>query len=460
MKTEILFLLCFIGHISIFAQTTPIPDSSFEQALIDEGIDNNGLNGNIQNSDASQVIILNIDSLGINSLDGIEAFINLQTLSAQGNNLISVNLATNNNLEILNLSYNQLSAIDLNSNPSLVNLNLEGNAFTTINLTNLPLLEDLSIGGNLLTSLDVTHNPLLSVLEIWNIFSHENSNQISNIDLSNNPLLFRFLCTRNQLTDLDLSNNTELYSLSCGENNLTELDLSNNPNLFQLSCDNNQLTELDVAHLSLGILNCYDNQIDFLDLEASTNLVQLWCSNNGLDSLVLPATSFVLGIIVDNNNLKHLDISHMGLVQDIRCENNNLEYLNIKNGLNTFIESFSALNNPMLSCVLVDDVDYANTNFSNAVDQQVQFSEDCQLVSVEEWSEPDNPLVFPNPFTTILYSKIDTQIKEILVYNNLLHLVHAAKGFPLDLNYLPPGNYFIGINTESEKFVSKVVKLD
>lgn len=58
---------------------------------------------------------------------------------------------------------------------------------------------------------------------------------------------------------LDLSNDgiadlkgiedfTALTDLFCYDNQLTELDLSNNPNLFELNCRNNLLTRLDVRN--------------------------------------------------------------------------------------------------------------------------------------------------------------------------------------------------------------------
>ena len=41
---------------------------------------------------------------------------------------------------------------------------------------------------------------------------------------------------------------TALTDLFCNDNQLTELDLSNNPNLFELNCRNNLLTSLDVRN--------------------------------------------------------------------------------------------------------------------------------------------------------------------------------------------------------------------
>jgi Leucine-rich repeat (LRR) protein len=55
------------------------------------------------------------------------------------------------------------------------------------------------------------------------------------------------LCNHNQLTDIDMSANPVLQILSCAYNQLTILDVSANPELQDLSCSYNQLTGLDVS---------------------------------------------------------------------------------------------------------------------------------------------------------------------------------------------------------------------
>jgi len=49
-------------------------------------------------------------------------------------------------------------------------------------------------------------------------------------------------CHENQLTALDVSNNPMLEELSCSENLLTKLDVSKNPALTGMVCSNNQFT--------------------------------------------------------------------------------------------------------------------------------------------------------------------------------------------------------------------------
>ncbi|MEL7005098.1 MAG: hypothetical protein AAFN93_20515 [Bacteroidota bacterium] len=59
-----------------YGQTTSISDPNFEQDLVDQGIDSNGLTGNIVNSDAEAINTLNLLRTDITDLAGLEAFVN------------------------------------------------------------------------------------------------------------------------------------------------------------------------------------------------------------------------------------------------------------------------------------------------------------------------------------------------------------------------------------------------
>ena len=67
-KITLLFAVCCLTTTMLNAQTTAIPDANFEQALIGLGIDSNGLNGNILNSDAQSVFTLNVNNKNISNL--------------------------------------------------------------------------------------------------------------------------------------------------------------------------------------------------------------------------------------------------------------------------------------------------------------------------------------------------------------------------------------------------------
>ena len=81
---------------------------------------------------------------------------------------------------------------------------------------------------------------------------------------------------------------SKLTDLLCGDNNLTELDVSENPELVRLICYNNSLTSLNLnKNTKLGSLNCNNNKLTVLDLRENKSLWWLRCNNNCLTSLDL-----------------------------------------------------------------------------------------------------------------------------------------------------------------------------
>lgn len=144
------------------------------------------------------------------------------------------------------------------------------------------------------------------------------------------------ICNQNLLTTVDLSNNINLKVLHIYECQLTELNLTQNPLIEYLFCNSNKLTTLDLSkNLNLLTLHCYDNRLTFLDISQNTGLLNLDCGYS--------------------NQLTSLDVSHCKSLNFLFCDNNLLECLNVKNGNNGAIELLEAYNNPKLECVKVDD---------------------------------------------------------------------------------------------------------
>ena len=73
-------------------------------------------------------------------------------------------------------------------------------------------------------------------------------NNLTELDVSENPELGRLICYNNSLTSLNLNKNTKLRSLNCNNNKLTVLDLRENKSLWWLRCNNNCLTSLDLRN--------------------------------------------------------------------------------------------------------------------------------------------------------------------------------------------------------------------
>ena len=98
-------------------------------------------------------------------------------------------------------------------------------------------------------------------------------NNVKILDLSNKDIsdlsgvedfaeLQKLYCQSNQLIELNLSNNAYLEILNCSKNSIIDLDLSNNTFLKELSCKTNQLTGLNLKNgnnENLRLIDASDN---------------------------------------------------------------------------------------------------------------------------------------------------------------------------------------------------------
>jgi hypothetical protein len=133
--------------------------------------------------------------------------------------------------------------------------------------------------------------------------------------------------------------------------------------------------------VALISLHCYNTNIASLDLTTNTLLQNLLTYSTELTSLDLSNNIALTNLSCNNNLITSLDLSTQTGLTSISCRNNALTSLNIKNGNNTNITTFDATINPSLTCIEVDDVAYADTNFTN-IDAQTSFSENCSVIQL------------------------------------------------------------------------------
>lgn len=135
------------------------------------------------------------------------------------------------------------------------------------------------------------------------------SNQLSKLDLSNNPDLEHVYCASNLLTELDITRCYKLKSLNCEKNKLESLDLSGNPELINLYSRHNMLTQLDVSHnTKLIFIETFDNQLTSFDCTMLKDLEFLHIDYNKLTTLDMSQNPNLQGngFVVANNQLDYL----------------------------------------------------------------------------------------------------------------------------------------------------------
>ncbi|MFD2550837.1 T9SS type A sorting domain-containing protein [Bizionia sediminis] len=378
----LLILALFATSNTIFSQnTTNIIDPNFEQALIDLGIDTNGFNGTILNTDAAMVTALNVFEKNISSLEGIEAFENLTYLSAYNNNIATLNLSANLQLEIVDVESNNLQTLNISQNANIKELYVANNQLEVLEIGHLVGLELLSCSLNNLTQLNVSQNTNLEVL--W--------------------------CYNNALSTLDVTNNQLLQTLACGDNYLDNLNVSQNHSLHTLMAPNNNLNAIAFNnHSVISYLDISGNRFSELDLSENNSLVRLFIENNQISNLDLFHAPNLMLLFASGNQLENLDVSLNTALRFVRLANNNLQTLDIRNNSNQTISMFSTLGNTNLSCIMVDNVDAdyllnwtidANSNF-------VQSSTACNALSLNPSEEnKTNLVVYPNPASNVINIK-------------------------------------------------------
>ncbi len=410
-----------------FGQYTSIPDSMFEQRLIDLGYDT------IHDGQVLTADIVNIDTLilenphiqgtfsftygPISDLTGIEDFSNLTYLDCSGGN--------------------QIDTLDLSQNPTLTYLNCSG----------WWLVRHL-------LSLNISLNTALSHLNC-------NSNLLSVLDLSQNTNLTFLNCRDNELQILDLSQNIGLVNLDCGRDeslqtlysgnpvtHLTNLDLSQNINLTSLNCSGNALSSLDLSqNINLTSLNCADNQLQILDLSQNIDLVNLDCGNDIWESF-------------DNTNqLTNLDLSQNINLTSINCYGNSLSNLDIRNGNNTNIGYFDSRSNDSLFCISVDDSTWSVNNWTN-IDSHTNFSNDCNPSTIGIIEIEKNLSVYPNPTNesvTISVNNFNGNIKTE-VYDLIGNKLQTTNKTTISLNDYSKGIYILKVTYDDRVEEVKVIK--
>lgn len=187
----------------------------------------------------------------VQSLQGIEYFYNLSSLSLYGHEYLSrVDLSQNNRLEKLIFLYGDLLEIKLPTSSSLKEIDLFGNSLSKLDLSNCKNLTKLCLDMNGFEKIDLSKLTKLKHLTLAN-------NYLSSIDLSNNTNLEYLELEHNKLKTVDLSNNTALQSLDISGNNIEKFDAKNFNQLFEIFSD--ESTDVTVYYSSTNDKNSTTN---------------------------------------------------------------------------------------------------------------------------------------------------------------------------------------------------------
>ena len=236
------------------------------------------------------------------------------------------------NINILRLIDNDISEVDLSGNTFLADLRLTDNLLEKIELKDLTNLKVLKLTGNKLISIDLSKQSLLEELFIA-------LNNLTNISVSNSPNLRKLVFYENGIESINLIANTQLLLLDGSDNNLrNQVDLSNNALLEQVFLSSNSIDSIQFSTQS---------QIKILDLNFNLALQSIDLTNlSEVENINLQLTQLSGDLsIEDNPKLEILNLSKNSLQSLTAGSNiNTLRILNIsENSLNTALPRFPNL---------------------------------------------------------------------------------------------------------------------
>ena len=480
---------------------TLIPDSTFEQILINQSIDSDGvLNGQVYTADINTITSLVITSSGITDLTGLQDFIALTYLDLTGNNITTIDVSKNVLLDRLDVSNNNLTSIDISSNTRIKTLFISNNKISNINFGTNNVMLYIRAENNLLEHLDVSSMGSLQLLDLRN-----NLLKSLNVANSNNGAIIssRFNILGNtsldcvQVSDLNYANTTWVnketitsYSTDCS----TTWTVMTNPTtttallaITGLDADNDGNITIAEAAAYTGTLNLSGSGItDVEGLQAFTNITTLDISGNGITDLSpLTSSTFTViakstgatktvaknttmalqNIILNNNNFEVIDLGSLTNLKVVKLNDNaNLVTVNMQNGTNANITEFNSENTPNLSCILVDDPNaaYLTTWTKDSKNTFVANEAQCrsEVLSIDNFDITNALTLYPNPVKDYLNIKLSNQleIKNIKIYNMIGKMVNETKNLEVDFTKMAKGIYLLKIITNKGITTKKIIK--
>lgn len=433
--------------------------SSLEGSTIFEGylrLTNNPMITSLE-AFSSQTGFLNIriDGCdGITDLSGLEGVTSINTLELRENanlqNILALSNVSGRMTEIdidFNASLSSLSGLEgihsvfesihVGRNSSLENLNgLSGltNEISPQNAVSLvinghALLNDISGLTNLdyttLSVVGIFNNSALSKCDVASICGY--------IDLGS-PL---------QIENNEVGCNTvaevveDCATVDIPDANFLSTLLNHNP---IIDTDGDNAIQYGEAEIFNGTLEASNMNInDFSGLEAFINITGFNGASNEIVTLRLDDNTALTSVIFENNSL--------------------LEAVNLKNGNNTNISNFQGLNCPNLQFVCVDDVSFAETNFTN-IDAQVAFTTDCGFLAVPTFDIQKNVTMFPNPVSEKLQIRVAEGVvfEKATLYSILGEELFFTSEENVDCSQLAAGIYFVEVTTDRGSISKKIVK--
>lgn len=304
----------------VFWDGGTIPDNRFrEYVLINFDTDHNGT---IDQTEADAVTEMCLNPLVINEDKTKPEITSLQGISYFQN--LETLMLTSNEIKLTDLSY-------LSQNGKLKQLAIDNSELLTqLDLSVVPTLERFIYTGTKLKSL-ILDNPELKEAYLYNDdWKGEGHSGLTQLVFSARTTnLETLVISDNFITKIDLSHLVNLKKVSISCKNLSSLNLPASLKLTELAywgktkfpgnlADFPNLTRLSIRGVETP-----------LDLSKNSKLKDLDCSYNGLTRLDVSVLPDLEKLVCDGNELISLDLSRNPRLKELECSNNKLPELDV-----------------------------------------------------------------------------------------------------------------------------------
>ena len=304
----------------VFWDGGTIPDNRFrEYVLINFDTDHNGT---IDQTEADAVTEMRLNPLVINEDKTKPEITSLQGISYFQN--LETLMLTSNEIKLTDLSY-------LSQNGKLKHLAIDNSELLTqLDLSVVPTLERFIYTGTKLKSL-ILDNPELKEAYLYNDdWKGEGHSGLTQLDFSARTTnLETLVISDNFITKIDLSHLVNLKKVSISCKNLSSLNLPASLKLTELAywgktkfpgnlADFPNLTRLSIRGVETP-----------LELSKNPKLKDLDCSYNGLTRLDVSVLPDLEKLVCDGNELVSLDLSRNPRLKELECSNNKLPELDV-----------------------------------------------------------------------------------------------------------------------------------
>ena len=284
---------------------------------------------------------INVDSLNIKSLKGIEYFTSLASLGCDDNQLTSLDISKNTKLNWLSCEGNKLTSLDLTNNPEMNRLWCDNNHLVSLDFNQNAKLEKCYVNNNKYTLPNGTSISDIPGFNLDKVSDVQGGNfDDGKVNFKSNEITFAYDCgnkdsIRMTLKCEDVEINEENFPDSFFRNYVIKLPGAEDGKFTKQELDAIKTIQVFVEFGEAGYT--------LKGIEYFENLEILTIIDTEIESLDLSKNKKLKDVSIYRNKLKYLDVSNNPELKWLACFENQLTSFDVSK--NTKLDAVSVNDN-------------------------------------------------------------------------------------------------------------------